>query len=53
MKKNQKAIKDATSPVFTIGELDLVLKIDFRDKDLEKKEQEQEQEKINKINIIK
>ena len=32
MKKNQKSSKE--SPTFTIGELNIILKIDFRDEDL-------------------
>ena len=46
-KQKQKPIKEQ-APVFTIGELDLILKIDFRDQDLEKKDQEKTENKDDK-----
>ena len=43
VQKDSINIKDSiNSPVFTIGELDIILKIDFRDEDLKKKENNSE-----------
>ena len=45
MKKNQQKQKGPTvSPVFTMGEFDITLKIDFRDEDLEIKNEEDKKE---------
>ena len=44
MKKNQKTSKE--NPVFTIGELNLILKIDFRDEDLKIKEKDKQEKNI-------
>ena len=43
MKKNQKSSKE--SPTFTIGELNIILKIDFRDEDLLIKDNSENNEK--------
>ena len=48
-KPKQKQVKEET-PIFTIGELDLILKIDFRDKDLEKKDKEKSENQENQEN---
>ena len=61
MKKNQKFAKSSKeSPVFTIGELNIILKIDFRDEDLKIKEKDKtennkdkEYYKLEDLNEIK
>ena len=50
MKKNQKSSKE--NPVFTIGELNIILKIDFRDEDLKIKEKDKKEKNIN-VNYYK
>ena len=53
MKKNQNLKFSKDSPLFTIGELNIILKIDFHDEDLEIKDQGNKENQKNEKNYYK